>query len=51
MKIGGGLLLWMLIAVMFFRWAAEEERRQQPRIRRELERELNELTEMQSEGT
>ena len=51
MKIGGGLLLWMLIAVMFFRWAAEEDRRQQPRIRRELERELNERTEMQSEGT
>jgi len=26
MKIGVGLLLWLLIAVIFFRWAADEER-------------------------
>lgn len=25
MKIGGGLLLWGIIAVLFFRWASEEE--------------------------
>jgi putative membrane protein len=25
MKIGGGLLLWAVIAVLFFRWQAEEE--------------------------
>ena len=28
MKIGGGFLLWAIIAVMFFRWAAAEERAQ-----------------------
>lgn len=28
MKIGGGLLLWTVIAVVFFRWYAREERRQ-----------------------
>jgi putative membrane protein len=33
MKIGAGLLLWMLIAVLFFRWAAEEERRDRRTIR------------------
>ena len=27
MKIGAGLLLWVIIAVIFFRWAAEEEQR------------------------
>jgi putative membrane protein len=44
MKIGAGTLMWMLIAVIFFRWAADEERRNQPqRMRRELERELSEL--------
>lgn len=26
MKIGGGFFLWTIIAVMFFRWAADEER-------------------------
>jgi putative membrane protein len=26
MKIGGGLLLWAVIAVIFFRWNAKEER-------------------------
>jgi putative membrane protein len=28
MKIGGGFLLWGIIAVTFFRWAAAEERKQ-----------------------
>ncbi len=28
MKSGGGFLLWGIIAVMFFRWAADEERRE-----------------------
>ena len=27
MKIGAGLLLWVIIAVVFFRWAAEEDGR------------------------
>ena len=31
MKIGAGLLLWMIIAVVFFRWASEEERANTPR--------------------
>ena len=31
MKIGAGILLWALIAVIFFRWAAEEDRRNLPR--------------------
>ncbi len=31
MKIGAGLLLWMIIAVVFFRWASEEERASTPR--------------------
>lgn len=44
MKLGAGMLLWMLIAVIFFRWAADEDRRHQPqRIRRELERELEQM--------
>ena len=30
MKIGAGLLLWMVIAVVFFRWAAAEEGRSRP---------------------
>lgn len=25
MKVGGGLMLWVVIAVLFFRWAAEEQ--------------------------
>jgi putative membrane protein len=40
MKIGAGMLLWALIAVLFFRWAADEERRQRPQVRRELDAEL-----------
>jgi putative membrane protein len=44
MKIGAGLLLWMLIAVIFFRWAAEEERRSvQTRKWQDLDRELNRM--------
>lgn len=45
MKLGAGILLWMLIAVIFFRWAADEEdRRHHPqRVRRELERELSQM--------
>jgi putative membrane protein len=42
MKLGAGLLLWMLIAVLFFRWAADEDRRHQP-TDRALARELSEL--------
>lgn len=41
MKIGGGLLLWMIIAVLFFKWhSAEEENDKQARHWRALEREL-----------
>jgi putative membrane protein len=44
MKIGAGLLLWMLIAVIFFRWAADEDKRNHPQwVRRELDRELSEM--------
>jgi putative membrane protein len=44
MKLAAGMLLWVLIAVIFFRWAADEDRRNQPqRIRRELERELEQI--------
>jgi putative membrane protein len=43
MKLGGGLLLWMVIAVLFFKWhAAEEENDRQARHWRALERELDE---------
>jgi hypothetical protein len=41
MKLGGGLLLWMVIAVLFFKWhSAEEENDRQARRWRALEREL-----------
>jgi putative membrane protein len=43
MKIGAGMLLWALIAVFFFRWAADEERRQRPQVRQDLERELTRM--------
>jgi len=44
MKIGAGLLLWLIIAVIFFRWAAEEERRSvQTRKWQDLDRELNRM--------
>jgi putative membrane protein len=51
MKIGAGMLLWMLIAVVFFRWAAEEDRQNQPqRLRKDLERELEQIQAEHSEG-
>lgn len=34
MKIGAGLLLWAVIAVIFFRWFASEEREERERTRR-----------------
>ena len=41
MKLGAGLLLWMIIAVVFFRWASEEETSNTPRRGLdELDREL-----------
>lgn len=44
MKIGAGLFTWALIAVIFFRWAADEERRQRPQVRRALDRELSQMS-------
>ena len=42
MKIGGGLLLWMVITVLFFKWhTAEEQNDRDARHWRELERELD----------
>ena len=42
MKLAGGALLWMIIAVLFFKWhAAEEENERQARHWRDLERELD----------
>jgi hypothetical protein len=32
-----------LIAVIFFRWAADEERHNLPQVRRQMERELSEM--------
>lgn len=46
MKLGGGLSLWMVITVVFFRWFAEEEGGYTPRRERTIERELRELQEM-----
>ncbi len=43
MKIGAGMLLWALIAIFFFRWAADEERRQRPQVRQDLQRELTRM--------
>ena len=44
MKIGAGLLLWVVIAVVFFRWAAEEDRRIAARRQwQELDRELSRM--------
>ena len=41
MKLGGGLLLWTVITVVFFRWlAAEEESDEQARHWRSLERDV-----------
>lgn len=44
MKIGAGMFTLTLIAVIFFRWAADEERRQRPAVRRALERELEQMS-------
>lgn len=42
MKLGGGLLLWAIITVLFFRWHAQEESSErQARQWRDLERELD----------
>jgi putative membrane protein len=44
MKIGAGLLLWLIIAVIFFRWAGEEDRRIAARRRwQDLDRELTRM--------
>jgi putative membrane protein len=44
MKLGAGLLLWMIIAVIFFRWAGEEDRRIAARRRwQDLDRELTRM--------
>jgi putative membrane protein len=44
MQIPAGLLLWMIIAVVFFKWAADEERKNVPRHGlAELDRELTEM--------
>ena len=44
MKIGAGLLLWVIIAVVFFRWASEEERANTPRHGLdEMDRELTQM--------
>ena len=32
MKLGGGLLLWLAIAILFFRWSAREERQQHEEV-------------------
>jgi putative membrane protein len=42
MKLAGGALLWMIIAVLFFKWhSAEEENERQALRWRNLERELD----------
>lgn len=43
MKLGGGLLLWAVIAVLFFRWSMKEERPEKPDVLewQQVERELN----------
>jgi putative membrane protein len=43
MKIVGGLLLWSVIAVLFFRWSSKEERPEVPDVLewQQVERELN----------
>ncbi len=41
MKLGGGLLLWLAIAIVFFRWSAKEERQDHEEVTWEdFEREL-----------
>ena len=43
MKLGMGMLLWSIIAVLFFRWSSKEERPERPDVLewQEVERELN----------
>lgn len=42
MKLGGGLLLWLAIAIIFFRWSAKEERNDHEEVTWEdFEHELN----------
>lgn len=42
MKLGGGLLLWTVIAVLFFRWSAKEESQVEEEVRwDDFERELD----------
>jgi putative membrane protein len=44
MKIGAGILLWMLIAVTFFRWFADEERDTAARAKwQDLDREVTRM--------
>jgi hypothetical protein len=44
MKIAGGTILWVMIAIIFFRWYADEEEGQRPhRASRDLDREFREL--------
>ena len=43
MKIGAGMYLWALIAVIFFRWYADEERKPKPLMWDDVERELKRL--------
>jgi putative membrane protein len=44
MKLAAGLLLWMIIAVVFFRWASDEDRANTPRHGLdEMDRELTEM--------
>jgi putative membrane protein len=48
LKLGGGLFLWMVITIVFFRWFAEEETHAAPRRERTIDRELRELQEMRT---
>ena len=49
MKIGAGLLLWLLIAVIFFRWAADEERGHRARKSwQDLDREVTRMSRMEA---
>jgi hypothetical protein len=44
MKIAGGVILWVIITVIFFRWYAEEEDRHLPRkMSRDFDRELTQM--------
>jgi len=48
MKIGAGVLLWLLIAVIFFRWAADEERGHVARRSwQDLDREVTRMSQME----